>query len=165
MPEDKEKQDMASAADPKIADLEKQRDEYLAGWQRAKADFINYKKDELRRLEEVAKYGAEDMMLEMVAILDSFDLAIAALEKQGAVEKGVYMIRTQMEDALKKRGLEKINISPGDRFDPAFMESVAEADTPEGGPPPGTVADEIEAGYRMHDKVLRPARVRISKQK
>jgi len=137
-----------------------ERDEYLAGWQRAKADFINYKKEELKRLEDAAKYQIEDVIYEMVSVLDNFDLAISAMEKQGQVEKGVYLIRGQLEDALKRRGLQKITVSPGEEMDPVRMEAVAVAEA-EG--PPNRVLEVIETGYKLYEKVLRPARVKVSK--
>ena len=140
----------------------KERDEYLAGWQRARADFANYKKEELERLAELSRYATEGLIRELIVALDNFDLGIAALERQGPVEKGVYMIRAQIEDILKKYGLARIPIKPGDAFDPAYAEAVAEADSSE---PPGTIAEVIEAGYKLHDKVARPARVKISKNK
>src|SRR5882672_7995827 len=98
------------AADPKVlteklAAAEKQRDEYLSGWQRAKADFINYRKEEMKHLEEVARYGNEDLIKDLISVLDNFDLGLRALEKAGPVERGVYLIKTQIEDILKKRGL------------------------------------------------------------
>ncbi len=146
----------------KLEATEKQRDEYLAGWQRAKADYLNYKKEEQARLEKIAKYTAEDLMREMVTILDNFDLGLRALEKAGPVEKGVYMIRAQIEDILKKRGLEKMKLSPGDPFDPMSAEAIAEGESEH---PAGTIAEEIEPGYKLYDKVLRPARVKLSKEK
>jgi molecular chaperone GrpE len=151
-----------SELEAKLAETEKQRDEYLAGWQRAKADFINYKKEEIDRLQQVAKYGTEEFIRELIVFLDNFELAIAALEKAGPVEKGIYLIRTQVEDILKRRGVERISVKAGDAFDTSFMESVAEI---EGTAPPGAVADEIEAGYRVHEKVIRPVRVRLVKEK
>jgi len=140
--------------------LKKERDEYLSGWQRAKADFINYKKDELKRLEEVARYGSEELMGELITILDNFDLGLQALEKSGPVEKGVYIIRTQIEDVLKRRGLERINLKPGDKFDPTVAEAIAEVESDK---PAGTIVEEIESGWRLYDKIVRPARVKVSK--
>jgi molecular chaperone GrpE len=150
----------ADEAGEKLIAAEKARDEYLAGWQRAKADFINYKKEEMSHLEEIARYGSEDLIRDLIAVLDNFDLGLRSLEKGGPVEKGVYLIRTQIEDILKKRGLIKIDIKAGDVFDPATAEALAEivADKPA-----GTVVDVIEPGYRLHEKVLRPARVIVSK--
>src|SRR5437762_451380 len=86
--------------------IKKQRDEYLAGWQRAKADFINYKKEEMKHLEEVAQYGSKDLIKDLISVLDNFDLGLRALEKAGPVEKGIYLIRSQIEDILKRQGLE-----------------------------------------------------------
>lgn len=157
MPEDNQ-----NNMEEKLAAAEKQRDEYLAGWQRAKADFINYKKDEYRNLQEMARYGSEDLIRDLVTVLDNFDLGIRALERNGPVEKGVYLIRSQIEDILKKRGLEKIIIKSGEVFDPGIAEAITERESEW---PPGTVVEEIEPGYRLHDKVLRAARVITSKSK
>jgi molecular chaperone GrpE len=98
--------------------------------------------------------------MELIAVLDSFDLGIAAMEKQGGVEKGVYMIRTQLEDALRRRGLERIAVSAGEPFNPSVAEAVAESESERA---PGCIVEEIERGYTLHGKVLRPARVKISK--
>jgi molecular chaperone GrpE len=144
----------------KLTETEKQRDEYLAGWQRAKADFINYKKEELKHLEDVSRYGSAEFMKDLIAVLDNFDLALRTLEKEGSVEKGIYLIRTQIEDSLKKRGLEKIDIKEGDVFDPAVAEALTEVEVDK---PPGTVVEIIEPGYRLYEKVLRPARVIVNK--
>jgi molecular chaperone GrpE len=152
----------ASALETKLAEAEKQRDEYLAGWQRAKADFINYKKDEMAHLQEAMKYGSEDLIKDLISVMDNFDLGLRAMEKAGPVEKGIYLIRSQIEDILKKRGLEKIEIKVGDVFDPAMMEAMTEV---ESDLPHGTVVEEIEPGYRLHEKVLRASRVIISKGK
>lgn len=151
-----------SGPDKEMEELKRQRDEYLAGWQRAKADYLNYKKEENARLDAIAKYTSEDMLREMITVLDNFDLGLRALEKAGPVEKGVYMIRAQIEDILKKRGLVRIVLKPGDPFDPAEAEAIAEMESEF---PPGTVAEEIEPGYRLYEKVIRPARVRLSRGK
>lgn len=153
--------------EPTVADLKEQieemtsqRDEYLAGWQRSKADFINYKKEEMKKMEDVARYGNEDLIKDLISVMDNFDLALRTLEKAGPVEKGIYLIRTQIDDILKKRGLAKIDIKEGDEFDPATAEALAEVSSDK---PHGTVVEVIEQGYRLHEKVLRPARVIISK--
>ena len=166
MPADEEKKDGndgAGGLEEKLAAAEKQRDEYLAGWQRAKADFINYKKEEYGRLEEAVRYGSEDLIRDLVTVLDNFDLGLRALEKNGPVEKGVYLIRAQIEDILKKRGLAKIELKPGDPFDPNVAEALTEVES--AGQPPGTVVEVVEPGYRLHEKILRPARVTVSKSK
>jgi len=160
MPDEPENNINEGMIDEKLAAAEKQRDEYLAGWQRAKADFINYRKEEMKHLEEVAQYGNQDLIRDLIGVLDNFDLGLRALEKNGPVEKGVYLIRTQIEDILKKRGLTKIEIKDGDAFDPSVAEALSEIVSDK---PPGTVVETIEPGYRLHEKVLRPARVIVSR--
>ena len=158
------------AADPKLlseqlADAERERDEYLAGWQRAKADFLNYKKEEMARLQDAIKYGSEDLVKEIITVMDDFDLALRIMKKNGAtneIDKGIYMIRSKVEDVLKKRGLERIEITIGDEFNPAIAEAMLEAPSEK---PPGTIIEEIEPGYRLYEKVIRPARVILSKGK
>lgn len=145
--------------------LEKERDEYLAGWQRAKADLINYKKDEAKRFDGFLKFSNEAMIRDLINVLDSFDLALASLEEdkaQGKAEKGVYLIRAQLEDAMKKYGLERLLVSVGERFDPALQESVAAVESDK---PDGTVAEEVERGYTLNGKLIRPARVKVSRRK
>lgn len=160
--DEENKNGSGDAINEKLAAAEKQRDEYLAGWQRAKADFINYRKEEYERLQEVAKYGSEDLIKDLITVLDNFDLGLRALEKAGPVEKGVYLIRSQIEDILKKRGLQKVELKPGDAFDPNIAEALTERESEQ---PPGTVVEEVEPGYKLGDKVLRAARVIISKGK
>ncbi len=161
MPDQKSKHDELDEIKAKLVETESRRDEYLAGWQRAKADFINYKKEELQRLEDVAKYGNEELILELITILDNFDLGLAALEKSGQVERGIYMIRTQMSDILRKRGLSPLSVKAGDQFDPQLSEVVGEQESDK---PPGTILQVIEIGYKLHNKLIRPARVKLSKQ-
>ncbi|MEK7547223.1 MAG: nucleotide exchange factor GrpE [Patescibacteria group bacterium] len=146
----------------KLAGTEKQRDEYLAGWQRARADFLNYKKEEAGRLESIIKFANEDILEELIEVLDTFDLGLAALEKAGPVEKGVYMVRSKLDNVLKQRGLECLPVKAGDKFNPSLSEAIVEAESDQ---PAGTILEVIEAGYKLHDKVLRPARVKISRGK
>ncbi len=142
--------------------LQKERDEYLDGWKRAKAELINYKNDELKRMSEVIRFAGEDIVRDMIVVLDSFDLCIASLNKQhqSTVTKGVYMIRSQIEDMLKRRGLERIIVSIDRQFDPALHEAIA---TVESDKLSGTIIKEIEKGYMWNGKLLRPARVVVAK--
>ena len=144
-----------------VKKMEKERDEYLDGWKRAKAELINYKNDELKRMNEIIRFAGEDITRDMIAVLDSFDLCIASLsEDDQSLAKGVYMIRTQMEDALKKRGLERIIVSVGHPFDPGLHDAISAVESDK---PPGMVIEEIEKGYTWNGKMVRPARVVVSK--
>ena len=155
-----EEVDESTELKKKLEDAEAKAADYLAGWQRAKADFSNYKKDEAERFEELAKYSFTDLMKEFISVLDSFDLAITALEKNGPVEKGVYMIRSQIEDLLEKRGLEKLEVEIGSDFDPRVAEAVAETESEK---MPGKIVGIIEPGYKLFEKIIRPARVIVGK--
>lgn len=146
-----------------LSELEKYKalsDEYLSGWKRAKADLANYQKDESKRFEEVIKFANKDFVKDIIVVLDSFDLAIASLGDKA--EKGFMMIRAQLADNLKKNGLEQIKIASGDDFDPARHEALLAIESEY---PPGSVVEEVERGYVLHGRVVRPARVKISKEK
>ncbi len=166
MDEDKKQNEQEMVPKQELEACAKERDEYLAGWQRAKADFINHKKDEARRIEELAKYQNEDIIRDLITVMDNFDLGLEALSKQGPVEKGIYMIRAQIEDILRQRGLKRISMKPGDAYDPSVAETITEEDPPAGGPeyPPGSILEVIEPGYKLFDKVIRCARVKLVKQ-
>jgi len=146
----------------KLEECERQRDEYLAGWQRARADFSNYRKDEALRFEEMARFASENLIKDLIPVLDSFDLGIATLEKSGNVDKGIYMIRAKLEDVLRERGLERVKVEIGKPLNPEIAEAIIEVES-EG--ESGIVLEEIEPGYKLNGKVIRPARVKVSKQK
>jgi len=147
---------------------QKEKDEYLDGWKRAKADLINYKKDEAKRFETIAKFSQEIIIRDLITVLDSFDLALAALERENGAEndsarlttKGIYLIRTQLEDILKQNGLERVIISVGQPFDSSLQEAIANVDSDQSS---GTIIEEVERGYLLHGKLVRPARVKVAK--
>lgn len=138
---------------------ETERKEYLDGWQRAKADHINYRKDEGKRFEDMAQFVTAGLVQEILPVLDSFDLALGH-ELPKDVERGVLLIRSQFEDILRKRGFDEIEVKEGDEFNPERHESIGEM---ESDAPEGKVAEVVQRGYLFRDKVLRPARVRLSK--
>lgn len=147
----------------KKCDAEKK--EYLDGWQRAKADYINYRKDEGKRFEDMARFVTAGLVDDMLPVLDSFDLALAhGLSAQAGLpndaEKGILMIRAQFEDVLRKRGITEIKVEAGEGFNTEKHESVGEVESEH---PAGTIAEVVQKGYLFRDKVLRPARVRIAK--
>lgn len=146
-----------------VNDLEKitkERDEYLDGWKRSKADFINYKKDEVKRFESFIKGANDQIIRELIVVLDSFDLGLQVLEKDSKIEKGIFLIRTQLEDVLKKYGLERINVSPGQPFDPSIHDAIAEVESDK---PSGTIVEEVERGYLIFGRVIRATRVKVAK--
>jgi len=163
MDELKDEQKNESAENPAAgSDCEKQRDEYLDGWKRAKADLINYKKDESKRFESIIKFANEAIVKDLINVLDSFDLAIASFdsESDSKTQKGMYLIRRQLEDIMKLSGLESVIVSVGQPFDPGLQEAVGKIESDK---PSGTVAEEVERGYMLHGKLIRAARVKIAK--
>lgn len=149
---------MAETNQEKETELcKKERDEYLNGWKRAKADLVNYQKDEAKRFEEFVKLANAGLILELLPVLDSFFLAEA--HNPGSLKEAA-PIKSQLEEILRKNGLEKMAVSAGQPFDPACQESVGESESDQ---PTGVIAEVVGAGYLLNGVVLRPARVKISK--
>ena len=148
-----------SALTEELAQCAMRSKEYLEGWQRAKADFINYKNDEGKRLEDMARFITVGLIQDTLPVLDSFDLAFQySMPKE--MERGVLLIRLQFEDVLKKRGLEEILVAGGESFNPEKHESIGEVVSDA---PAGVIAEVLQKGYTLRGKVLRAAKVRLSK--
>ena len=156
---------MPDPAADELAQCTAKAQEYLNGWQRAKADFVNYKNDEARRLEDTARFMTRSLIQDLFPLLDSFDLALKHFGSEKTAgeseqEKGMLLIRSQMMDILKKRGLEAITVTIGEPFNPEKHEALGEV---EADLPSGSIAEEIQKGYVLQGRVLRPARVRVAK--
>ena len=143
-----------------LSECERARDEYLDGWKRAKADFANYTKDEEVRLAALAKFANEVVLADILHVLDSFDLGLATVAEADPARKGMELIRGQLEEAIRRHGVARVQVRPGDAFDPTCHEAVGEIAA---GVPPGAIAEEVGAGYLLHGKLVRPARVKLSK--
>ncbi len=154
------KEEQPSQQNEQLVQLQKERDEYLDGWKRAKADFLNYKKDEAKRFEQIIKFSNESLIKELLAVLDSFDLAINSFEEDQKAQKGLVLMKSQLENILKSNGLEKIKVEIGEPFNPEFHEAINKVESDK---PADTIVEEIEAGYIFNGKVIRPARVKIAK--
>ncbi len=144
----------------RLEECREERDEYLEGWKRSKADFLNYKKEEEERLEKKIVRRQENVLNNLITVLDSFDLSLLSSDEKKIDRKGVELIRNQLFDALRKAGLEKINVNPGDEFDPSMHEAVERIESDH---PVETVVEETEKGYKYKDRVLRPSKVKVSK--
>ncbi|MBI4225221.1 MAG: nucleotide exchange factor GrpE [Candidatus Sungbacteria bacterium] len=151
----------------KLRVCEEEKKGYLDGWQRAQADAVNYKKDEGKRLEDLGRFITQSMLSDLLPVLDSFDLALQSFSASGGqqtvhsqIEQGVLMIRSQLTDVFKKRGVVQIEVTPGEEFNPEKHESIGEVESDK---PAGTVAEEVQKGYMLAGRVIRPARVRLAK--
>ena len=160
--EEENKKEETKTEETEVEKLTKERDEYLDGWKRAKADLSNYKKEESQRMEQFVKYSTQAVVADLVTVLDSFDLGLSVIKEDDPARKGVILIKSQLEDILKRYGLERIETKQGDAFDPALHEAV---ESVESEAPPGTIASELSPGYRLQGKVIRPARVNVTRSK
>lgn len=142
-----------------IKDLEQKSQEYLNGWKRAKADFINYKKDQEHTMEELAKFANLNVLLQILPVLDNYNIAEKHLPdalKNDEWVKGILHIKTQLEDIMKAQGMEEIK-TVGEKFDPIVHEVIGGE---EGGE---VITEEIQKGYRLHGRVVRAAKVKVGK--
>jgi molecular chaperone GrpE len=147
-----------------LEQLKKECDEYLNGWKRAKADFINYKKEEGERMSQIAEYVRRELLVRVLPILDSLARAekeIPEDQKEGRVVKGFLQIGAQWREFLKQQGVEEIE-TVGKQFSPELHEAVSEEDPPAGGES-GTIVEEVEKGYIINGKLLRPSKVKVAK--
>ena len=147
----------------KLEETEKLKKEYLAGWQRARADLLNYKKEELERVGNLIRVANENLIFELLPILDNFDVAEKKLPenlKKDPNFQGILQIKKQILDFLKKHGVEEIE-SVGKKFDPKFHEVVEEVETDKF--ETGQIVEEVQKGYKINGKVLRPAKVKVAK--
>jgi molecular chaperone GrpE len=128
--------------------------------QRKVADFDNYRKRVQREREEIAARAAEGLIEELLPVLDHLELALAAEGESAAdYRKGVEMILQQLRDLLGRHGLEPIE-ALGRHFDPHVHEAVISEATSEH--PEGSVIAELQRGYKLKGKVLRPAKVKVA---
>jgi len=157
------KQSESKKLEKKLEDCEKQKKEYLAGWQRERADFLNFKKDEVQRLNEIAKYVSTGIVLKLLPILDNFNVAekkLSSKAKQNKDIKGLLQIKEQVEGFFKNNGVEEIK-SLTKEFDPSLHEIVELVEKK--GKKSGIVIEEVQKGYTINSKVLRPAKVKVVK--
>src|SRR3989338_5692663 len=94
-----------------LEEAQKHRDEYLAGWQRARADFMNHTKEERSRMQEFMKFSEEEVLAELLPIVDNLDLALSQMEgKEDAVSKGFLQISLQLKRFLKDHEVQELKL-------------------------------------------------------
>ena len=133
---------------------------------RTSADFENFKKRAAREKIEATQYATASLLGKLLPVLDNFESAIAAAqsvpdEKTSALQSGVAMIQTQLKSVLTETGLEEID-ALGKRFDPAFHEAVSQQETE--AVAEDHVAQQLRKGYKLKERLLRPATVVVAKK-
>jgi len=153
----------AEAEEPeKVVDagaLEKERDEYLDALQRLKAEFDNYRKRVARDQQDLVARAHERLVRELLPVLDDLERALeaAGAHEEAKLEDGVRLVHRSLADALAREGLAEI--STDGTFDPHTQEALLSQPSTEA---EGTVIQVLQKGYRLGDRVLRPARVVIA---
>lgn len=157
---------MTEKKEKELSELEecrKKAEEYLAGWQRSRADLLNYKKEEMERIGELISYSTEELILKVLPVLDNFEIIEKKLPenlKEDENVKGILQIKNQILDFLKSQGVEEIK-SAGEKFDPNLHEVVEEVE--EKSREAGSIIEEVQKGYRINSRLLRAAKVKLSK--
>lgn len=150
-----------------LKDLKKEKDEYLLGWQKERADFSNYKKQEEDRKAMFSESMRERILGRFLTVMDSFNMAFSNKEAWSKVDeswrKGVEYIYAQMNTVFEEYGVKSIG-KAGEAFDPNIHESVDMVVTDKKGLD-HTIAKVIQFGYKLGERVLRPARVEVYEYK
>lgn len=140
------------------AELEEQQQRLL----RAQADFDNFRRRTQKEKEELGKYASAKLITELLPVIDNFERALASGEQGTDVAsyaKGVEMIFRQLEGVLGAEGLKAME-TVGEHFNPEFHQAIMQVESDEH--EEGVVVEEVQKGYMLKDKVLRPAMVKVS---
>lgn len=141
-------------------------DEHWDRLLRTTADFENFKKRAAREKHDAIKFANEALIQKLIPILDNFDMALAAAQTGPAdatqsLQTGIAMIHQQLKNILTEAGLEEIN-AYGETFDPNLHEAVSQRETADA--PEGQVLQQLRKGYKLRDRLLRPASVVVAKR-
>lgn len=165
-PEGAESADGAAEAAESAEDLQKKVETLAAALQekdnrlkRLQADFENFRRRTSKEREEIGNVVTQELLKNLLPIVDNFDRAMATEQQDGeAFKKGVEMIYTQLGETLKNAGLEPIE-TEGQKFDPNFHQAVMRVENPD--LDDDTIAQELQKGYIVRGKVIRPSMVQV----
>lgn len=157
------------AAEPALTSLKDQlqaaiaeRDQYKEKWARSMADLDNFRKRMYREMDDERKYQSVPLLKSLLPVFDGLDRAVfAASQSQNFDDllNGVQMTLKQLETALAGHGAKSI-VAVGQPFDPNLHEAISQA--PSADHPPMTVLNDVERGYTLHDRVIRPSKVVVT---
>jgi molecular chaperone GrpE len=138
---------------------EKPEENYLEVLQRLQAEFANYQKRTQKEKEDLAKYAKEDLILKLLEVTDNFQRAVECIEdKESEMAKGISMIFNQFKGVLESEGVTEIK-AKGEKFNPYEHEALAKEESED---EENTVTEEFQKGYKLKEKVIRPAKVKVS---
>jgi molecular chaperone GrpE len=140
---------------------ERERDDFKDRWLRKSAEFDNYRKRIERERREQADQAVVDILQQLLLVVDDFDRALTVQgDEGGAYRKGVELIHAKLHDLLRKQGVTPMDVLGAD-FDPNVHMAVMHEESPEHRE--GEVIGELQKGYYLHDRLLRPAMVKVAK--
>lgn len=147
-----------------LREVQKEKLEYLTNWQRERADFQNYKKDEAERAKRIVDMAREGFIEDLLPVLDSYDMAFANREAWEKVDKnwrmGVEYIHQQLIKTLTDQGVAEIAPNIGDGFDATLHQTIESIPT-EDVAQDNSIAKVLQKGYKNGERVIRPARVNV----
>ena len=145
-----------------LEEYKSKADEYLNNWKRAAADFENYRKRRDKENKELVQFAQEITVVKILPTLESLEQALRNAPQDERFQSwadGVLKIVQQLEKTLLEMGVEKIK-TVGERFNFELHEAVEMVD---GGAESGIITEEVQSGYKLHNKVIRPAKVKVAK--
>lgn len=162
--EDTSSEEKKDDKNDKNNELQEKYDTLNQQYLRLAADFDNYRKRQAQEREDLLKYGAESALKKLIEVLDNFERgekALANVEDCQQVKDSFNLVHNQTIEALAKLGLEAIE-AEGQQFDPNFHEAVMQ--TPTNEHPENTIINELQKGYKIGGKVLRPSLVNVASE-
>ena len=167
MPEEEKEEELPVEEDVEsltkaLAEEKERAERYLANWQRAQADLINFRKRSEQEKDEVIKFANAMLLMSLLPILDDFERALdnVSIKLAGLTwVDGIRLIHRKLQATLESHGISQIE-ALGNDFDPTLHEAVLEEEGEE-----GKVIEELQKGYKLHERVLRPAMVKVGKGK
>ncbi len=158
-------QDKIKKLQEKLKGCNKEKEEYLAGWQRAKADFINARREEEEKRRDLIKFSEEDIINELLVLTDGFEAAFNNKELWDKIDKnwqkGMINLHLQLTNILKNHNVIPIE-SIGKLFNPQEYYSIEEIAVDDKDKD-GVIIEEIQKGYKLYDKIIRSAKVKIGR--
>jgi molecular chaperone GrpE len=152
---------VAAPEGSELADLQRERDDYKDRWLRKGAEFDNYRKRVERERREQADQAVVDLLQELLLVVDDFDRALTVGgDEGGAYRKGVELIHGKLHELLRKQGVKEMDVV-GTDFDPNIHMAVMHEESPDHRE--GEVIGELQKGYMLNDRLLRPAMVKVAK--
>lgn len=145
-----------------LTEYKEKADEYLNAWKRTAADFENYKKRREKEDRELLQFAQEITVVKMLPTLESLENGLKHApqdEKYQVWSEGVIKVVKQLEKVLLEMGVQKIK-TVGEKFDPGLHEAVEVVDSDAES---GAIAEEIQAGYKLNNKIIRPAKVKVAR--